>query len=95
MFFIALAVIIGVILFYRNNKKIKEDTLEAEDKLTETGLDKFYQKQGNELCVNEKNKQKQDDISRDMLWTLQLDGKSPQKAEKIKCANGEIGIKIN
>lgn len=92
MFFILVGS--GSIYFFQEKKQIKENVIKAETKLTESGFDKLYVKEDNELCVEETDKQKQEDISRDMLWTLELEGKSYKKIEKINCKNGNYGIKI-
>lgn len=84
------------ILIYKKNEEItKENTAKAEVKLTENGFNKFYQKQDNEFCVTESDKQKQEVISKDMLWTLELQGKINQKIQKVKCKDGSTGVKIN
>ncbi|HAS80665.1 MAG: hypothetical protein UR25_C0002G0003 [Candidatus Nomurabacteria bacterium GW2011_GWE1_32_28] len=91
-----LVVVVLIFYFFEENKKIiKENTLKADVKLTESGFDKFYQKEDNEFCIEEDDKQKQEDISRDMLWTLELANQNIQKVKKIECKNGKTGIKVN
>ena len=90
-------ILIGFLSFFyyrQQNKKIKENTIKAEVELNESGFIKLYQKEDNVLCVNTKDEQKQDDISKDMLWTLELDKKNYQKIEKVNCKNGNQGIEI-
>ncbi|MFA6515434.1 MAG: hypothetical protein WCT42_04225 [Candidatus Paceibacterota bacterium] len=88
-------IIFSVIFFYQKNKKITEENIiQAENKFVESGFDKFYKKENDEFCVEETDKQKQEDIFRDMLWTLELEGDNYRKIEKIKCKNSQDGIKI-
>lgn len=88
-------IIFFAIFFYEKDKKITEENIiQAENRFAESGFDKFYEKQDNEFCVPEVDKQKQEDISRDMLWTLELGGNDYRKIEKIKCKNGQDGVKI-
>ncbi|MEI6887623.1 MAG: hypothetical protein WCK31_05310 [bacterium] len=92
--FIIIVLSVSAFLFHQDNLITKENTLKAEVKLEEQGFGKFYQKDGNELCVTEGDKQAQDDISRDMLWSLETKGNDYRKIEKVECKNGQTGIKI-
>ena len=92
---IFLLIVGASIYFYDSYKKTQANVLEVEVSLDDEGFSDFYQKQGNKFCVQAEQGIEQEDIVKDMLWTLEIiDEVEVRKLERVECPDGGEGFLV-
>ena len=91
---ILLLAIAASIYFYDSYKKTQANVLKVEESLSDEGFSDFYQKQSNIFCAQAEDGAEQENIVRDMLWTLGLDEVEVRKLERVECPDGSQGFLV-
>jgi len=82
------------VYFYDSYKKTQANVLIVETSLSDEGFFDFYKKDGNKLCAQAGDETEQENIAKDMLWSLELDNVEVRKLEIVECADGGSGVLV-
>ncbi len=91
MIIILLAAAVSV-YFYSSHKKTQANVQKVETDLTAQGFSNFYQREDNKFCVQIENELEQENIVKDMLWSLK--DEQTQNIKEIECPDGNKGILV-